>query len=72
MIKIYLVMFMCSTTLGNDCQKIPTPVEEFKDIYECTVAGYSYSGDIISSLSKEFVNKYGAHTKFICEAKQTI
>ena len=72
MIKIYLVMFMCSTTPGNDCQKIPTPVEEFKDIYECTVAGYSYSGDIIRSLSKEFVNKYGAHTKFVCKPSPTI
>ena len=63
---------MCSTTLGNDCREIPTPIEEFKDIYQCTIAGYNYSGDIIRSLSKEFVNKYGAHTKFICEAKQTI
>ena len=53
------------TVLVND-------VEEFKDIYECTVAGYSYSGDIIRSLSKEFVNKYGAHTKFVCKPSPTI
>ena len=72
MIKVYLIMFMCSTTPGNECRKIPTPIEEFKDVYECTIAGYQYSLDVVNSLSREFINKYGAHTRFVCELKQTI
>jgi hypothetical protein len=72
MTKIILIMLMCSTTPGNDCQIIPTPVEEFKDNFECTVYGYSYSTSIISSLSRDFVNKYGAYTRFTCEKREII
>jgi hypothetical protein len=45
---------------------------EFKDIYECTISGYQQSKDIILQLSREFVNKHGAHTKFLCQEQSTI
>ena len=69
---IVLLMIMCSTTPGNNCRVIDTPQIEFEDIYNCTVYGYSYSEEIISELSPEFVNKYGAYTKFSCKSKQRI
>jgi len=26
----------------------------------------------MKTLTREFVNKYGAHTRFVCEKKQTV
>ena len=72
MVKVYLIMLMCSTIPGNDCQVIPTPKQEFNDVFDCTRHGYMYSNNIMGTLNREFVNKYGAHTRFICEKKQTI
>ena len=69
---IVILMVMCSTTPGNNCQPIETPQIEFEDMYNCTVYGYSYSEEIISELSPEFVNKYGAYTKFSCESRKRI
>ncbi len=72
MIKVFLVMYMCSTSPGNNCLIIPTPIKEFPDVFECTRYGYIYSNDIMKTLTREFVNKYGAHTRFVCEKKQTV
>ena len=72
MIKVILIMYMCSTVSGNECLVIPTPKEEFPDVFECTRHGYVYSNNIIKTLTREFVNKYGAHTRFVCEPKQTV
>jgi hypothetical protein len=69
---IVILMIMCSTTAGNNCKVIDTPQVEFEDMYNCTVYGYSYSEEIISELSPEFVNKYGAYTKFSCESKKIV
>ena len=69
---IVILMVMCSTTVGNNCKVIDTPQIEFEDMYNCTVYGYSYSEEIISELNPEFVNKYGAYTKFSCESRQRI
>ena len=65
-------MYICSTTLGNECKLIDIEDNEFKDIYECTLSGYQQSEDIILELSREFVNKHGAHTKFLCQEQSTI
>jgi len=46
-------MVMCSTTPGNKCQPISTTQVEFKDMYECTVYGYSYSEQVILELGAE-------------------
>ena len=72
MIKVFLFMYICSTTPGNECKLIDIEVNEFKDIYECTLSGYQQSKNIILELSREFVNKHGAHTKFLCQEQSTI
>ena len=65
-------MYICSTTPGNVCKLIDIEVNEFNDIYECTLSGYQQSKDIILELNREFVNKHGAHTKFLCQEQSTI
>ena len=65
-------MYICSTTPGNECKLIDIEVNQFKDIYECTLSGYQQSKNIILELSREFVNKHGAHTKFLCQEQSTI
>jgi len=66
-------MVMCSTTPGNNtCKPITTPQIEFTDMYGCTVYGYGYSEQIILDLGVEFINNYGAYTKFACEKKELV
>ena len=65
-------MYICSTIPGNECKLIETKKNQFNDIYECTISGYQQSEDIILELSREFVNKHGAHTKFLCQEQSTI
>jgi hypothetical protein len=72
MIKVFLFMYICSTTPGNECKLIETEFNEFKDIYECTISGYQQSEKLISGLSRKFVNEHGAHTKFLCQEQPTI
>ena len=69
---VVILMVMCSTTPGNDCKSIPTSQVEFKDMYECTVYRYNYSKQIILELGAEFINTYGAYTKFACEQKELV
>ena len=69
---VVLIMLMCSTTPGNECKVIPTPIVQFNDLYTCTVFGYKYSEEVVSNLTPEFVNKYGAYTRFMCEKRQVI
>ena len=66
MIKIFLFMYICSTIPGNECQQVPIKINGFNDVYDCTVYGYQYSSDLIKELDREFVNKHGAYTKFMC------
>ena len=69
---VVILMVMCSTVTGNKCQPISTTQIEFKDMYECTVYGYSYSEQVIIELGAEFINDYGAYTKFSCQKKEVI
>ena len=66
MIKIFLFMYICSTVPGNECQQVPAKINGFNDVYDCTVYGYQYSSNLIKELDREFVNKQGAYTKFMC------
>ena len=59
-------MYICSTVPGNECQQVPAKINGFDDVYDCTVYGYQYSSDLIKEFDREFVNKNGAYTKFIC------
>lgn len=66
-----IIMLLCSTVPGNDCRQIQTDILEFKDHYECAIYGYKHSITTIEKLDKDFVNEYGAYTKFVCQ-KQNI
>ena len=66
MIKIFLFMYICSTIPGNECKQVPIKTNGFDDVYDCTVYGYQYSSDLIKQFDREFVNKNGAYTKFMC------
>jgi len=72
MLKVILVMYICSTTPGNQCRLIETSMNEFEDMYTCTVYGYAKSLKIVSNLGKDFVNKHGAYTKFNCEEQPIV
>jgi len=72
MIKVFLFMYICSTIPGNECQLVPTEINEFKDMYDCTISGYQQSEKLIFSLPKDFVNQQGAHTKFLCQEQHVI
>jgi hypothetical protein len=71
MIKVFLFMYICSMVPGNECQLIETKINEFNDMYDCTISGYKQSNELISSLSRDFVNQQEAHIKFMC-VKQLI
>ena len=65
--KYILILWICSSVPGNECKLFQTPEYLFKDAYDCTVYGYGFSNELISEFSREFVNEYGAYTKFMCE-----
>lgn len=69
---VIILMVMCSTVANNTCKPITTPQIEFTDMYGCTVYGYGYSEQVIMDLGVEFVNTYGAYTKFSCEQKELV
>jgi len=66
MIKVFLFMYICSIIPGNECKLVPIETNGFDDVYDCTVYGYQYSSDLIKQFDREFVNKNGAYTKFMC------
>jgi hypothetical protein len=72
MTKFILLMFICSTTPGNECKLIDIEINQFNDMYECTLSGYQQSKDIILELNRKFVNEHGAHTKFMCIPQPTV
>jgi len=72
MIKVFLFMYICSTTPGNECKLIDIEISQFNDMYECTLSGYQQSKDIILELNRKFVNEHGAHTKFMCIPQPTV
>ena len=72
MIKVYLVMLMCSTTPGNECKVIPTPVEEFNTYHECIYFGYDYSSILLKEMTTEAVDKYEIYTRFDCKSDKII
>jgi len=65
--KYVLILWICSSVPGNECKLFQTPEYLFEDAYDCTVYGYGFSHKLISEFSREFVNEYGAYTKFMCE-----
>ena len=66
MAKWFLFMWLCSYGAGVQCELIKTNVNEFKDEYDCTLYGYTYSAELIEKFGREEVNKLNLYTKFLC------
>ena len=71
MTKFILIMVICSGIPGNECKPIPTPLYNFNEYNECILYGYDYSGDLLRSLSSEFVETHRAYTAFDCKENIT-
>ena len=72
MIKIVLLMVLCSGIVENSCKVIPTPLVLFDDYSSCIVYGYDYSHTLMTTFDPEWTNSMEAYTKFSCEEDQII
>jgi len=72
MIKMVLLMVLCSEIATNDCKVIPTPEVLFDDYSSCIVYGYNYSHKLMASLDPEWINSMLAYTKFSCKPDKII
>ena len=64
--KILIFVWLCTATTTIDCKQIKTERIYFKDVYGCTVYGYSHSARLIREFGREKVNKFNLYTKFLC------
>mgnify|MGYP003639225529 FL=1 len=72
MIKVVLLMVLCSGIAGNQCKVIPTPQVLFDDYSSCIVYGYDYSHTLMTTFDPEWTNSMEAYTKFSCESAKSI
>ena len=72
MIKVVLLMVLCSGIAGNQCKVIPTPQVLFDDYSSCIVYGYSHSHKLMAGFDPEWTNSMEAYTKFSCESGEII
>ena len=72
MIKVVLLMVLCSEIAANNCKVIPTPIVLFDDYSSCIVYGYEYSHTLMVSFDPEWTNSMRAYTKFSCESDKII
>ena len=72
MIKVVLLMILCSEIAANNCKVIPTPIVLFDDYSSCIVYGYEYSHTLMASFDPEWTNSMRAYTKFSCESDKII
>jgi len=71
-IKVVLLMVLCSEIAANNCKVIPTPIVLFDDYSSCIVYGYEYSHTLMVSFDSEWTNSMKAYTKFSCESDKII
>ena len=72
MIKVVLLMVLCSGIAGNQCKVISTPQVLFDDYSSCIVYGYSHSHKLMAGFDPEWINSMEAYTKFSCESGEII
>ena len=72
MIKVVLLMVLCSEVANHDCKVIPTPQVLFDDYSSCIIYGYSHSHKLIAGFDPEWTNSMKAYTKFSCESDKII
>ena len=72
MIKVVLLMVLCSEIAANDCKIIPTPEVLFNDYSSCIVYGYAHSHKLMAGFDPEWTNSMEAYTKFSCKLGEVI
>ena len=72
MIKVVLLMVLCSGIVENSCKVVPTHTVLFEDYHDCIVYGYDYSHKIMTEFDPEWVNSIEAYTKFSCKEEEII
>jgi len=63
--KIILILYMCSLSTGVCLPPYEWPVE-FKDAYECSIAGYEEAARKLKEIGPEEVNKHRVSITFAC------
>ena len=64
--KFIIYMWLCTATVSIDCKLIEPERKSFKDVYDCTLYGYTHSAKLMRKFGREDVNKYNVYTKFLC------
>ena len=64
--KIIIFMWLCTATATINCKQIKVERMYFKDVYDCTIYGYTHSAKLMRKFGREDVNKYNVYTKFLC------
>ena len=59
-------MWLCTATATINCKQIKVERMYFKDVYDCTIYGYTHSAKLMRKFGREDVNKYNVYTKFLC------
>ena len=72
MTKFILLMLVCSGIPGNNCEPIPTPIEEFNTYHVCIYFGYDYSSILLKEMTSASVDEYQMYTRFDCKADKII
>ena len=65
-------MFICSNITGNQCKRMPTPIQYFDTYRECAIYGYEYSFNMLKDFNVKSVNEYKIFTSFNCKENQSI
>ena len=71
MTKFILLMIMCSGIPGNECNPIPTPINEFDKYHKCIIYGYDYSSELLKTFDTKSVDEYEMFTAFDCKIQTT-
>jgi hypothetical protein len=64
--KFIIFMWLCTATATINCKQIKVERMYFKDVYDCTIYGYTHSAKLMRKFGREDVNKYNVYTKFLC------
>lgn len=66
--KLVLALIMCSATYSTCLPPIDTK-KEFNNWYDCSIAGYQESLNLLQTSFFEEVNKHKLYVKFFCYDK---
>jgi len=72
MTKFILTMFLCSQVAGNDCKPFQPEFTHFNTYHECARYGYSYSNELMTEFSVEFIDEFRTYIIFGCKEEGTV